>query len=136
MIANHYGYGLRNDERPFAQKIPPGGNWRSLDPEDQRAFMKGALNSDGGQTTFLRRMTWDGPALTILAAPMAKATCQLHPGRREEAVVTENHVGGVPMREYPGHSASRLDEPAKTVVAGNHGVPGGLIASMRNERRR
>lgn len=38
---------------------------------------------------------------------------------------TENHIGGVPTREYPGHAASKLDAPAKTVVSGNHGVPGG-----------
>lgn len=28
-------------------------------------------------------------------------------------------------REYPGHTGSPIDEPAKTVKAGNHGVPGG-----------
>lgn len=28
-------------------------------------------------------------------------------------------------REYPGHTGSPIDEPAKTVKAGGHGVPGG-----------
>lgn len=83
MIHNHYGYGLRNDEKPFAHKIPSGGNWKCLSREDQIAFMKGAINSGGGQTTFLRRMSWDEPALTINASPMAKATCYLHPGEIE-----------------------------------------------------
>lgn len=78
-IPNHYGRGLRNDEKPYAHKIPDGGNWKSLPVDDQKAFMKGAFNSGGGQTTFLRKMTWNEPALTITASVMAKATCQLHP---------------------------------------------------------
>lgn len=78
-IPNHYGHGLRNDEKPFAHKIPDGGNWRSLSEEDQQVFMKGSLNSGGGRTTYLRKLSWDEPALTILASPLAKATCQLHP---------------------------------------------------------
>lgn len=81
IIPNHNGYGLRNDERPFAHKIPPGGNWKALPREDQVAFMKGALDSGGGQTMYLRRLAWDEPALTVLASPNAKATCQLHPGK-------------------------------------------------------
>lgn len=28
-------------------------------------------------------------------------------------------------REYPGHTGSNIDEPAKTIKAGGHGVPGG-----------
>ncbi|MFD1267592.1 DNA cytosine methyltransferase [Paenibacillus motobuensis] len=192
MITNHYGYGLRNDERPFAHKIPPGGNWRDLTHEEMLVYWNGKIPTEGGSTNGLRRRSWDEPAGTITTTPMQKLSCQLHPGRLEEgrgaliinhdpkplsaavaqkmadggyaqyirkhpvaemnkpspAVLTqwakgapnglvdpsgkegsvndtENHVGGVPMREYPGHSASRLDEPAKTVVAGNHGVPGG-----------
>jgi DNA (cytosine-5)-methyltransferase 1 len=36
-----------------------------------------------------------------------------------------NHVGNPGARSYPGHSGSPLDEPAKTLKAGDHGVPGG-----------
>ncbi|MCV9371110.1 DNA cytosine methyltransferase [Bacillus paralicheniformis] len=80
-IPNHYGYGLRNDEKPYAHKIPDGGNWRSLPEEERKAFMKGAFYSGGGQTTYLRKMSWDEPALTITASVMAKATCHLHPNK-------------------------------------------------------
>ncbi len=81
MIKNHIGYGLRNDEKPYAHKIPPGGNWRDLPEEDQRAFMKGSFNNGGGNAGHLRRLSWDEPALTVTASVMAKANCQLHPGR-------------------------------------------------------
>jgi DNA (cytosine-5)-methyltransferase 1 len=36
-----------------------------------------------------------------------------------------NHVGQPGARSYPGHTGSPLDEPAKTLKAGGHGVPGG-----------
>lgn len=36
-----------------------------------------------------------------------------------------NHVGNPGARSYPGHTGSPLDEPAKTLKAGDHGVPGG-----------
>ena len=44
----------------------------------------------------------------------------------------EKHIGLIPnhrfqagARSYPGHTGSPLDEPAKTLKAGVHGVPGG-----------
>ena len=36
-----------------------------------------------------------------------------------------NHVLQFGARSYPGHTGSPLDEPAKTLKAGDHGVPGG-----------
>lgn len=36
-----------------------------------------------------------------------------------------NHVHNPGARSYPGHTGSSLDEPAKTLKAGDHGVPGG-----------
>lgn len=36
-----------------------------------------------------------------------------------------NHVSQPGARSYPGHTGSPLDEPAKTLKAGVHGVPGG-----------
>ncbi len=38
---------------------------------------------------------------------------------------TPNHVYIPGARSYPGHTGSLLDEPAKTLKAGVHGVPGG-----------
>jgi DNA (cytosine-5)-methyltransferase 1 len=36
-----------------------------------------------------------------------------------------NHVGNPGARSYKGHTGSSWDEPAKTLKAGDHGVPGG-----------
>jgi DNA (cytosine-5)-methyltransferase 1 len=35
------------------------------------------------------------------------------------------HIVRQGAKEYPGHTGSPIDEPAKTVKAGSHGVPGG-----------
>ena len=36
-----------------------------------------------------------------------------------------NHIANPGARPYPGHTGSPWDEPAKTLKAGDHGVPGG-----------
>jgi len=43
-----------------------------------------------------------------------------HPNNR-----VANHIFNPGARTYPGHTGSPLDEPAKTLKAGDHGVPGG-----------
>jgi DNA (cytosine-5)-methyltransferase 1 len=40
-----------------------------------------------------------------------------------DAILNHTFVGGA--RAYAGHTGSALDEPAKTLRAGDHGVPGG-----------
>lgn len=42
-----------------------------------------------------------------------------------ENATFSNHVANPGARSYPGHTGSPLDEPAKTLKAGDHGVPGG-----------
>lgn len=44
-------------------------------------------------------------------------------GAREALI--PNHVLQPGARSYPGHTGSPIDEPAKTLKAGDHGVPGG-----------
>ncbi len=45
--------------------------------------------------------------------------------RQKEASLILNHKYQPGARTYPGHTGSPLDEPAKTLKAGDHGVPGG-----------
>lgn len=44
-----------------------------------------------------------------------------------------NHVFTPGARSYPGHTGSPLDEPAKTLKAGGHGVPGGENMLVRSD---
>lgn len=44
-----------------------------------------------------------------------------------------NHVFQDGARVYPGHTGSPLDEPAKALKAGDHGVPGGENMMVRDD---
>jgi len=46
-----------------------------------------------------------------------------------------NHTVNPGARSYPGHTGSPLDEPAKTLKAGDHGVPGGENMLARPDGR-
>jgi DNA (cytosine-5)-methyltransferase 1 len=47
------------------------------------------------------------------------------PSRDSTRVEFQNHIFQAGARAYPGHTGSPLDAPAKTLKAGDHGVPGG-----------
>ena len=47
------------------------------------------------------------------------------PTRTTNGALFPNHVLQLGARSYAGHTGSPLDEPAKTLKAGDHGVPGG-----------
>lgn len=44
-----------------------------------------------------------------------------------------NHVFQAGARVYPGHTGSPLDQPAKALKAGDHGVPGGENMMVRDD---
>lgn len=74
---NHQGYGIRNDELPFVDKIPIGGNWRDLPVEDQKIFLGKSFYGGGGRTGFLRKMSFDLNALTITSTMNGKFNAQI-----------------------------------------------------------
>jgi len=47
------------------------------------------------------------------------------PSKSESGLVVPNHRFIPGARAYDGHTGSEMDEPAKTLKAGDHGVPGG-----------
>jgi DNA (cytosine-5)-methyltransferase 1 len=51
--------------------------------------------------------------------------CDLPDPQKKPKNGIPNHVFMPGARSYPGHTGSPLDEPAKTLKAGDHGVPGG-----------
>jgi len=74
-----------------------------------------------------RAMRMDGPPpqdrwLTVRDAIADLPDPEQHPGA---AVEYHDHRLQPGARSYPGHTGSPLDEPAKTLKAGVHGVPGG-----------
>lgn len=76
-IRNHYGYGIRKDELPFVEKIPPGGNWKNLEEQDQKKFLGKAYYSGGGRTGFLRKVSFENPAWTLTSMMNGKNNAQI-----------------------------------------------------------
>lgn len=68
----------------------------------------------------------DGPDLfTKPWKTVRDAIADLPDPRSSEATSYANHNFQPGARAYPGHTGSPLDEPAKALKAGDHGVPGG-----------
>ena len=51
----------------------------------------------------------------------------------QEHSTIHNHAGNPGARSYAGHTGSPMDEPAKTLKAGVHGVPGGENMLRRSD---
>ena len=71
------------------------------------------------RTDYLFR-TGEKPWLTV-----RDATSDLPDPETKPTNGVTNHTLNIGARSYPGHTGSPLDEPAKTLKAGDHGVPGG-----------
>jgi DNA (cytosine-5)-methyltransferase 1 len=80
----------------------------------QRATPPEGWNESGNTFPFFDRWRTVRDALTGLPDP-----------RLPEAARVENHRFQPGARKYPGHTGSDFDSPAKTLKAGDHGVPGG-----------
>jgi DNA (cytosine-5)-methyltransferase 1 len=61
------------------RRIPPGGNWRDLPPEDRADTMGRAYEAEGGLSGWWRRLAWEKPAPTILGMPDHSSTGLIHP---------------------------------------------------------
>ena len=61
------------------EQVPPGGYWRNLPLDLQKAYMKRSFFLGGGKTGMARRMSWDEPSLTLTTAPAQKQTERCHP---------------------------------------------------------
>jgi DNA (cytosine-5)-methyltransferase 1 len=66
------------------------------------------------------------PLFDTLAWRTVRDAIQGLPNPRSRAAASvPNHAPQAGARSYPGHTGSPLDLPAKTLKAGDHGVPGG-----------
>lgn len=59
--------------------VPPGGCWRDLPLNIQKAYMGKSFFSGGGRTGMARRISWDEPCLTLTCSPSQKQTDRCHP---------------------------------------------------------
>lgn len=66
-------------KRNVMDLVPPGGYWRDLPEDIQKAYMMRSYYLGGGKTGMARRMSWDEPCLTLTCAPAQKQTERCHP---------------------------------------------------------
>jgi DNA (cytosine-5)-methyltransferase 1 len=76
-----------------------------------------ALHSHSLLDELGRKVAWATVRDTLADLPL--------PAKDHSSIKLPNHRFQPGARSYPGHTGSPLDEPAKTLKAGDHGVPGG-----------
>jgi DNA (cytosine-5)-methyltransferase 1 len=69
--------------------ISPGGNWRDLPSDMQRAALGNAFESGGGKTGFMRRLPWDGQSPTLVTSPVGRMSLLAHPSEDRPLSVSE-----------------------------------------------
>ena len=82
----------------YLHLVPEGGCWRDL-PEHLHVVVLGGAYDDGsdpmtagmkgGRTGYLRRLSWDKPAPTLVDRPTNKANCLCHPKETRPLSVKE-----------------------------------------------
>lgn len=116
-LENHSGYGIRNDEKPFIDKVPIGGNWKDLIEEDAKKFMGNAFYSGGGRTGFLRKVTFDKPAHTITSTMNGKNNAQIIDNQ------DKYYKGSFSPRYLSRNRQRQWDEPSFTIVSEARQLP-------------
>ncbi len=95
---------LSQRKRDVYTLIRPGGNWRDLPDDLQKATMGAAYVAEGGKSGWWRRLSWDLPAPTILGMPDHSSTALIHPD--EVRCLSVNECGEL-SRPSPLRYASR-----------------------------
>lgn len=69
--------------------IPPGGYWRDLPVDIQKAYMLKSFYLGGGKTGIARKISWNEPSLTLTCSPCQKQTDRCHPDESRPFTVRE-----------------------------------------------
>ncbi len=83
------GQGYPEKKKAVMALVPPGGYWRNLPEDIQKAYMLKSFYLGGGKTGMARRMHWDEPCLTLTCAPAQKQTERCHPEETRPFTVRE-----------------------------------------------
>lgn len=73
----------------YLKYVPTGGCWRDIPNHLKEEAIGKAFYSSGGRTGFLRRLSWDRPAPTLVDSPVTRAACLCHPTENRPLSVGE-----------------------------------------------
>ncbi len=83
------GQQYSESKRKIMEMGPPGGYWRDLPKDVQKAYMGRSYYLGGGKTGMARRLAWDEPSLTLTCGPAQKQTERCHPKETRPLTVRE-----------------------------------------------
>jgi DNA (cytosine-5)-methyltransferase 1 len=78
-LAVHHHINFPEKRLAYYRMLKEGQNWRSLPEAMQREALGKSYFAGGGKTGFLRRLSWDKPAPTLVTHPAMPATDLAHP---------------------------------------------------------
>jgi len=70
-------------------KVPPGGNWKDLEPEDRVKAITRINPKAGGLVGLSKRLAWDEPCPTLMCTPIGNFTERCHPEETRPLTVRE-----------------------------------------------
>ncbi len=78
-LIDHHHVNFPEKRLVYYRMLNEGQNWRALSEELQKAALGKSYYAGGGKTGFLRRLSWDKPAPTLVTHPAMPATDLAHP---------------------------------------------------------
>jgi DNA (cytosine-5)-methyltransferase 1 len=88
-IEHHNHLNFPEKRLKYYRLLGPGQNWRNLTPALQQEALGKSYFSGGGKTGFLRRLSWDKPAPTLVTHPAMPATDLAHPEENRPLSIQE-----------------------------------------------
>jgi DNA (cytosine-5)-methyltransferase 1 len=78
-IPNSKGTDYSEERAKVLEQVPEGGNWRDLDIQVAKDYMKKTYGNGGGNTGTAKRLSRSEPSPTLMCSPIQKTTERCHP---------------------------------------------------------
>ncbi len=120
----------------YYEMLQEGQNWRSLPEDLQKEALGKSFYSGGGKTGFLRRLSWNKPAPTLVTHPAMPATDLCHPEQNRPLSIQEY----LKIQEFPsnwklkGPLIQKYKQVGNAVPVGLGNAVGSLLVSLINKK--
>ncbi|MGB3238087.1 MAG: DNA (cytosine-5-)-methyltransferase [Geitlerinemataceae cyanobacterium] len=132
------GIQYNSRKKAIMELVPPGGNWRDLPVDLQKAYMKNSFYREGGRTGFAKRLSWNEPALTITCSPAQTQTERCHPEETRPLTIREyGRIQSFPDDwQFTGSISSQYKQIGNAVPVNMAYHIGKCLISMLGDDRR